>query len=70
MWRHQLPALEDEWHVLAPDTRGYGGTDKPRERVTRDVLARDIVDLLDAREVERKKVGLRKARRATQYSKR
>lgn len=53
MWRHQLPVLSENWHVFAPDTRGYGGTDKPRERVTRDLLARDIVDLLDALDCER-----------------
>ena len=48
MWRHQIPALAEHYRVYAPDTRGYGGTDKPRVRVTRDLLARDIVDFLDA----------------------
>jgi pimeloyl-ACP methyl ester carboxylesterase len=53
MWRHQIPVLEKDWHLYAPDTRGFGGTDKPRERVTRDIQARDIIDLLDALEIER-----------------
>jgi pimeloyl-ACP methyl ester carboxylesterase len=39
--------------VFAPDTRGFGGTDKPRVRVTRQLLARDVVDLLDALGLER-----------------
>ena len=53
MWRHQFPALEQDWHLYAPDTRGFGATDKPRERVSRDIQARDIVDLLDALDIER-----------------
>ncbi len=29
-WRHQLPALADAgYHAVAPDVRGYGGSDKP-----------------------------------------
>ncbi|MXW61473.1 MAG: alpha/beta hydrolase [Acidimicrobiaceae bacterium] len=48
MWRHQIPVLAEHYRVLAPDTRGYGGTDKPRVRVSRDLLARDIVDFIDA----------------------
>jgi pimeloyl-ACP methyl ester carboxylesterase len=29
-WRHQLKALaEAGYHVLAPDQRGYGQTDRP-----------------------------------------
>ena len=53
MWRHQMAALSDRWRCIAPDTRGYGLTDKPRIRVTRDLLARDVVELLDALDIER-----------------
>ncbi len=53
MWRHQIPVLAEDHAVYAPDTRGYGGTDKPRVRVTRDLLARDVIDLMDALEIER-----------------
>ena len=48
MWRHQMAALSDRWRCIAPDTRGFGLTDKPRIRVTRDLLARDVIELLDA----------------------
>jgi pimeloyl-ACP methyl ester carboxylesterase len=48
MWRHQLEGLSNRWHCIAPDTRGYGLTEKPHVRVTRDLLARDVIDLLDA----------------------
>src|SRR5579859_6336801 len=53
MWRHQLEALSDRWWCIAPDTRGYGLTDKPRIRVTRDLLARDVIELLDALDLDR-----------------
>lgn len=53
MWRHQLPVLGERFKVYAPDTRGYGGTEKPRIRLSRDILARDVVDLMDALGVER-----------------
>lgn len=52
MWRGQLAALSDGWQCIAADTRGFGGTDKPRQRVTRQLLVRDIVDLLDALDIE------------------
>lgn len=47
MWRHQGPALAADHHVIAPDTRGFGRTEKTRIRVTRDLLARDQVALMD-----------------------
>lgn len=48
MWRHQIPVLAERYEVFALDTRGFGRTDKPRMRVTRDLLARDVVDFFDA----------------------
>jgi epoxide hydrolase A/B len=50
-WRHQLVALaEAGFHVVAPDQRGYGQTDKPEaiEEYTLLHLVGDIVGLLDA----------------------
>ena len=52
MWRHQLDALSDRFKIYAPDTRGYGGTEKPRVRLDRGILARDVIDLMDALEIE------------------
>jgi pimeloyl-ACP methyl ester carboxylesterase len=49
MWRHQMRALADDgYRCLAADTRGYGLSGKPGVQVSLDLLARDVVDLLDA----------------------
>jgi pimeloyl-ACP methyl ester carboxylesterase len=53
-WRHQLATLgEAGYRVLAPDQRGYGSTDAPREvdAYTQLHLVGDIVGLLDALDV-------------------
>jgi len=50
-WRHQLPALAAAgYHAVAPDMRGYGGTDRPDpiEAYTVMHLVGDMVGLLDA----------------------
>ena len=50
-WRHQLQALGDAgYHVLAPDQRGYGTTDRPLavDEYTQLHLVGDIVGVLDA----------------------
>lgn len=47
-WRKQFPALAARHAVFAPDTRGFGRTDKPDIRVSRHLLARDIVNFMDA----------------------
>ncbi|MDY6997944.1 MAG: alpha/beta hydrolase [Actinomycetota bacterium] len=55
-WRHQVRALADAgYHVLAPDQRGYGGSDKPSavEAYTVAELSADVVGLLDAVGAER-----------------
>ncbi|MGE5595033.1 MAG: alpha/beta fold hydrolase, partial [Hyphomicrobiales bacterium] len=52
-WRYQLPALaEAGYAAFAPDVRGFGKTDKPGARVSRHVLARDIIEFMDALGIE------------------
>ncbi|KIG15374.1 putative hydrolase [Enhygromyxa salina] len=54
-WREQIAGLSDSFRVVAPDMRGYGGTDAPRRvrDYSVDVLARDVVELIDALGVDR-----------------
>ena len=47
-WRHQLAYFSQSYACFAPDTRGYGQTDKPGIRCTRQLLAQDIVNFMDA----------------------
>jgi pimeloyl-ACP methyl ester carboxylesterase len=55
-WRHQLPALaEAGYRAIAPDMRGYGGSDKPLH-VTDYVIQKligDIEGLMEALSIER-----------------
>jgi pimeloyl-ACP methyl ester carboxylesterase len=53
-WRHQLPALAAAgFAAFAPDNRGFGRTDKPGARVSRSLLADDVIRFLDAVGIER-----------------
>lgn len=50
-WRHQIgPLAEAGYRVVAPDVRGYGGSDKPHavEAYTMKSLTADVVGLIDA----------------------
>jgi epoxide hydrolase A/B len=50
-WRHQIPALAGAgFRVVAPDQRGYGGTDAPEEvhRYALLDLVGDVIGLIDA----------------------
>ena len=50
-WRAQVEALADAgFHAVAPDMRGYGGTDKPDDRDAYSILhlVGDMVDLIRA----------------------
>jgi pimeloyl-ACP methyl ester carboxylesterase len=49
-WRHQIPALvEAGFKVIVPDQRGYNLSDKPKgiSAYDVDILAKDIIGLLD-----------------------
>jgi pimeloyl-ACP methyl ester carboxylesterase len=52
-WRHQLAGLAGDFRCLAVDLRGFGETDKPGVRITRDLLIRDVVEVLDALGISR-----------------
>jgi pimeloyl-ACP methyl ester carboxylesterase len=54
-WRHQIGAIADAgFRVIAPDQRGYGASDAPRDSQTYSVknLVADAVGVLDALDVE------------------
>lgn len=53
-WRHQLAAVAAAGYAgFAPDNRGFGRTDKPGVRVSRSLLASDVIGFLDAVGIER-----------------
>jgi pimeloyl-ACP methyl ester carboxylesterase len=55
-WRHQLPALADAgYQAIAPDMRGYGGTDKPPavSDYTVQKLIGDITGMMDSLGIEK-----------------
>lgn len=47
-WRHQISVLSRHFSVIAPDLRGYNETEKPNWGYEVDVLARDVVELMEA----------------------
>ncbi|MFJ7245309.1 alpha/beta fold hydrolase [Kitasatospora sp. NPDC098652] len=61
MWSAQLDALPgltgDEVRVLAPDQRGFGGTELGTDEPSLDLVADDLALLLDAAGIDRAVVG-------------
>jgi pimeloyl-ACP methyl ester carboxylesterase len=54
-WRHQLTALAENYHIVAPDMRGYNLSDKPArvEDYRIEVLVDDVVGLIQYFGVEK-----------------
>lgn len=52
-WEDVLPALVDDYHVVAPDLRGHGASDKPQTGYRPIDYAADVAALLDALGVAR-----------------
>jgi len=48
-FKHQLTGLSDRYRVIAVDMRGHGESDKPDNGYTIQRLAKDVQDLLVAR---------------------
>ncbi len=52
-WRLTIPALAEHFRVIAPDMVGFGYTDRPQGiRYEMDTWVRQVLDLLDALELE------------------
>jgi pimeloyl-ACP methyl ester carboxylesterase len=52
-WRRVAPELAGEHRVICPDLRGFGWSDAPPGAYDKATLARDVIGLLDALELER-----------------
>ena len=52
-WRKVAPRLAVDHRVICPDLRGFGWSDAPAGRYDKATLARDILALLDALELDR-----------------
>jgi 3-oxoadipate enol-lactonase len=53
MWDPQMDALSPYFQVLRYDIRGHGGSDAPSGAYTLELLAEDVIKLLDALEIDR-----------------
>jgi 3-oxoadipate enol-lactonase len=53
MWNPQMGALNPYFQVLRYDIRGHGGSDAPSGAYTLEQLAKDVIKLLDALDVDR-----------------
>ena len=53
MWNPQMDALNPYFQVLRYDIRGHGGSDAPPGAYTLELLAEDVVKLLDALGIDR-----------------
>jgi 3-oxoadipate enol-lactonase len=53
LWNAQIPALEHDCRVVRYDHPGHGRSALPREPLTVDALAQDVIDLLDRLGLER-----------------
>jgi 3-oxoadipate enol-lactonase len=47
MWQPQVEALQDQFRLIVPDLRGFGGTDAPPGAYTMEEHADDMAALLD-----------------------
>jgi pimeloyl-ACP methyl ester carboxylesterase len=53
LWRDVIPLVAPHARVICPDLRGFGWSDVPSSDYDRETMARDVLALLDALELER-----------------
>lgn len=52
-WTAAMPMLAGRYRVVAPDSRGHGGTDNPADRLGYDQMADDVANLVGLLDLER-----------------
>lgn len=52
-WERFVPALSKHFKVIAPDSRGHGKTDNPREELNFRLMADDVARLIENLRLER-----------------
>ena len=52
-WRFVIEELAAEYRIIAPDLRGHGWTDAPRDGYEKEQLASDLLALLDVMGIDR-----------------
>lgn len=57
MWQSQIDALADRFRVIAPDLRGFGGSDAPTGPYPMETFAADLAGLLDTLGIEQVVLG-------------
>ena len=58
MWQPQLKPLADAgYRVIAPDLRGFGASDAPAGPYSMDLLAEDMIALMDALKIDKAVIG-------------
>ena len=53
MWESQVAEFREDYHVIAPDLRGFGASGLGRETISMARLADDLAVMLDSLQVER-----------------
>jgi pimeloyl-ACP methyl ester carboxylesterase len=56
MWRPQVDALKDDYRVIVPDLRGFGGTSPFEKIISIGLMADDVYALLEALRVDERVV--------------
>ncbi len=54
MWRSQIGFFQERYRIIAPDLRGMGRTELHRDVSSLDAMAQDVIQLMDALELEKK----------------
>src|SRR5262249_40228877 len=52
-WANQVPALAGKFQAIAIDSRGPGGSTRPRAAVSYDVMANDVLAVMDHLKIDR-----------------
>lgn len=53
IWQEQVRALSDHYRIITPDLRGHGASPAPDGTYDMEAMARDVLRLLDALNVEK-----------------